>query len=163
MKKIFKRLSPNPTTIKNHKYLSKLKLDNPALWNFNRKSIRKGVAIGLFCAFLPIPMQMILASLLAIAFAGNILVAITLVWITNPLTIPLIYYTTYKLGAWILGVQVSSNLQFSFESVGGIFNQIWQPLLLGSLLTSVVFSIIGYFLINCIYYLKLQKRLLNNN
>lgn len=158
MKKTFKKISPNPDTVRNHKYLKKLKLDTPALWNFNRKSISKGVAIGLFCAFLPMPMQMILASVLAIAFAGNILISIALVWITNPLTIPPIYYGLYKLGAWMLGVKLVADFEFSTKYIGEVFATIWQPLLLGSFTISIVSAIIGYYAINIAYLLKIKSR-----
>jgi uncharacterized protein (DUF2062 family) len=158
MKKTFKKISPNPETIRNHKILKKLKLGNPSLWNFNRKSIGKGVAIGLFCAFLPMPMQMILASFLAVIFAGNILISIALVWITNPVTIPPIYYALYKLGAWILGAEVSADFEFSAEFFTQTLSIIWQPVLLGSFIVSTTTAVIGYYTIQLIYLLKIKKR-----
>jgi uncharacterized protein (DUF2062 family) len=158
MKKTFKKISPNPETIRNHKSLKKLKLDNPALWNFNRRSISKGVAIGLFCAFLPMPMQMILASFLAVIFAGNILISVALVWITNPITIPPIYYALYKLGAWILGVEVNTDFEFSTEFFTQTLAIIWRPVFLGSFIVSTITAIVGYYTIQFIYLLKLKQR-----
>jgi uncharacterized protein (DUF2062 family) len=158
MKKVFKKISPNPKIVREHKYLKKLKLDNPCLWNFNRRSISKGVAIGLFCAFLPMPMQMILASIFAVIFSGNILISIALVWITNPITIPPIYYGLYKLGAWILGVEVSADFEFSAEFFTQTLAIIWQPLFLGSFIVSTITAVVGYYSINLIYLLKLKQR-----
>ncbi len=50
MKKTLKKLSKNKQNIKNHKNLRWIAkhLHIPNLWNFNRKTIAKGVAIGLF-------------------------------------------------------------------------------------------------------------------
>jgi hypothetical protein len=42
-----------------NKYLGWLSkhLHHSGLWNFNRKSIAKAFAVGLFCAFIPVPFQ----------------------------------------------------------------------------------------------------------
>ena len=59
MKKTLKRLSPNPESLKSHKNLGWLSkhLHDASLWNFNRRSISKAFAVGLFCAFIPVPFQ----------------------------------------------------------------------------------------------------------
>ncbi len=161
MKKLLKRYSPNQNEIKNHKTLSWLSkhLHNPSLWNFNRKSISKAFAIGLFCAFTPVPFQMLLAAPCAIIFSANLPVAVALVWITNPITIPPIFYACYKLGAWILEVNIKQDFVMSFKYVWQVFDTIWQPFLLGCLILSIVSSVLGYFSIQFVYRLKAYKRL----
>lgn len=164
MKKLLKRYSPNSDELKNHKYLSWFGkyLNNASLWNFNRKSISKAFAVGLFCAFIPVPFQMLLAAPSAIIFSANLPVAVALVWITNPLTIPPIFYACYKLGAWILGVGIKQNFVMSLEYVWQVFDVIWQPFLLGCLIVSVMSSVIGYFSIQFVYQLKIYQRLKKN-
>ena len=119
MKKLLKRYSPNANDIKNHKHLGWLSehLHNPSLWNFNRKSISRAFAVGLFFAFIPVPFQMLLAAPGAVIFGANLPLSIALVWITNPITMPAIYYGCYKLGAWILGVQIEADFVMSLEYV----------------------------------------------
>jgi uncharacterized protein (DUF2062 family) len=48
--------------------------------------------VGLFCAFIPVPFQMLLAAPSAIIFSANLPVSIALVWITNPITMPPIFF-----------------------------------------------------------------------
>jgi hypothetical protein len=174
MKKTLKRFSPKPSEIKSHKKLGWLSqhLNEPSLWNFNRRSISKAFAVGLFCAFIPIPFQMVLAAPSAIIFSANLPISIALVWITNPLTMPIIFYAAYKLGAWILDTPIEKNFMQSiqyvqqahgdisemFTRIGEVFGSIWQPFLLGNLLFSVVSSVIGYWIIQLIYRNRRNKR-----
>jgi len=56
------------------------------------------MAVGLFCAFVPLPIQMLLAAAAAIIFRVNLPISVGLVWITNPVTIPPMFYFCYKVG-----------------------------------------------------------------
>jgi len=161
MKKLLKKHAPHPDKIKNHKHLSWLSkhLHDSSLWNFNRRSISKAFAVGLFCAFIPVPFQMLLAAPGAVIFSANLPLSIALVWITNPLTMPPIFYGCYKLGAWILGVSIDNDFVMSLEYVWQVFDTIWQPFLLGCLLVSTISAIVGYFSIQLIYRLRVYKRI----
>ncbi|BAS67990.1 MAG: DUF2062 domain-containing protein [Gammaproteobacteria bacterium] len=160
MKKFFRRYTPNPSELKNHKNLGWLgkHLHNASLWNFNRKSISKAFAVGLFCAFVPVPFQMLLAAPAAVVFSANLPISVALVWITNPLTMPPIFYGCYKLGAWILSVGIEQDFIMSLDYVWQVFDIIWQPFLLGCLIISVMSSALGYFGIQIIYRYKAYKR-----
>ncbi len=161
MKKFLKRYSPNPEEVKNHKHLGWLSqhLHNASLWNFNRKSIARAFAVGLFCAFIPVPFQMLLAAPGAVIFSANLPLSIALVWITNPLTMPPIFYGCYKLGAWILGVGIEKDFVMSLEYVWQVFDVIWQPFLLGCLIVSIVSAAIGYFSVHLIYRYRVYQRI----
>jgi uncharacterized protein (DUF2062 family) len=160
MKKLLKHYSPNPHEIKNHKHLGWLSkhLHDPSLWNFNRKSISKAFAVGLFFAFIPVPFQMLLAAPGAVIFSANLPLSIALVWITNPLTMPAIYYGCYKLGAWLLNVQIEADFVMSLEYVWQVFDTIWQPFLLGCLVVSVISALAGYFGVQFIYRYRVYRR-----
>ncbi len=77
-------------------------LDDPA----QPHRVALGAALGIFVAFTPtIGFQMIIVVALASLFGANKLVGVPLVWISNPLTIPPIFYAGYTLGRVILGWQ----------------------------------------------------------
>ncbi|MCH9745661.1 MAG: DUF2062 domain-containing protein [Proteobacteria bacterium] len=160
MKKLLKRYSPDPHEVKNHKHLGWLSkhLHDPSLWNFNRKSISKAFAVGLFFAFIPVPFQMLLAAPGAVIFSANLPLSIALVWITNPFTMAPIYYGCYKLGAWLLGIQIETDAVMSLEYVWQVFETIWQPFLLGCLIVSIVSALLGYFGVQLIYRYRVFRR-----
>jgi len=160
MKKLLKRYSPDPHEVKNHKHLGWLSkhLHDPSLWNFNRKSISKAFAVGLFFAFIPVPFQMLLAAPGAVIFSANLPLSIALVWITNPFTMAPIYYGCYKLGAWLLGIQIETDAVMSLEYVWQVFETIWQPFLLGCLIVSIVSALLGYFGVQFIYRYRVFRR-----
>ncbi len=103
-RRLFKRYMPDPESIRSQKslrFLGKLTHD-PNLWHLNRHSVSRAMAAGLFAAFIPMPMQMLLAAGLAVWIRSNLPSSVGLVWLTNPITMPPVFYCTYKLGAWLM-------------------------------------------------------------
>ncbi len=121
-------------------------------------TVSKAFAVGLFCAFMPIPFQMILATFGAIIFSANLPLSVFLVWISNPITIPFIFYFCYKLGAWILGVSVELDKSMSLEYVIEIFFIIWKPFLLGCFIVAIVSSILGYVFSQLFYTIRIYRK-----
>src|SRR5438034_11757201 len=77
-------------------------LTHSSLWRLNRRSVPRGVALGLFVAVIIPVMHTAIAALLAIPARANIAVAAIFTLIVNPLTIPPLYYAAYRVGAWEL-------------------------------------------------------------
>jgi len=70
--------------------------------------VGRGVIIGLFVAFaVPYSMQMLVAFPLAVFCHGNRFAALLSTWITNPLTIPLIYPVQCLVGSYLIGRPLS--------------------------------------------------------
>jgi hypothetical protein len=140
---------PDPHTIREHKYLRWMgsRLHATDLWHINRHSTSKAVAVGLFCAWIPVPFQMILAALGALTIRANLPVSVALVWLTNPLTMPPMFYGAYRLGVWILGrPDRPFNFELTWQWLGSELLQIWQPFLLGCGLLAICSSVGGYWL-----------------
>ena len=150
-RKFFQRFLPKPQTIKENKTLQIFGdwLHEPNLWHLNRRSVAGAFAVGLFFAWMPVPFQMALAAGAAIWIRTNLPLSIALVWITNPVTIPPMFYFAYTVGTWIVG---ESPTDFSFElTFDWLLNElaaIWKPFLVGCFTLASVSSLIGYFAID---------------
>jgi uncharacterized protein (DUF2062 family) len=159
-KKIIKRLMPNPQSIKDNKHLKIFGnlLHNPHLWHMNRHSVAKAFAIGLFFAFIPVPFQMVLAAGTAILVHANLPLSIALVWLSNPLTIPAIFYACYIAGAWVMDTPAQkfvfeANWQWLVDSL----STIGPAFLLGCGMFAVIFSILGYYGIQTLWRVSVIK------
>jgi hypothetical protein len=160
-KKLIKPLMPDHHTIREHKHLRFLGtlLHDPNLWHLNRRSASGAFAVGFFMAWVPVPFQMLLAAIGAIAFRVNLPLSVALVWISNPFTMPPLFYFAYLVGTWILGDPGSSNIAFelSYEWLANELVLIWQPFLLGCLVMGVSSSAAGYLAIRGLWRLHLVR------
>lgn len=130
------------------------------LWHINRYSASMAFFIGLFIAFIPIPGQMLVAAALAVLFRCNLPLSVGLVWITNPVTLPAIFFLAYKLGAMIIGVPLQPlEFELSFHWLAHRLQDVWQPFLLGCLLCGLFFGSLGYFVINILWRLRVARML----
>ena len=146
-RKFIRRIMPDYHLIRNHKRLQIFGtlLHDPNLWHLNRRSVAGAFATGLFMAFVPVPFQMLLAGAAAILLRVNLPLAISLVWITNPLTMPPIFFGAYKLGAWLMGIKPQHfRFELSFQWLAGELGTIWQPFLLGCFVAGTVAALTGY-------------------
>jgi uncharacterized protein (DUF2062 family) len=161
-KRLIKRITANREAVRNHKHLKVFGslLHDPNLWHINRRSSAGAFAIGLFMAFVPLPFQMVWAAGAAILFRVNLTISVALVWVTNPITIPPIFFFAYLIGTWILGESAAVNsLEFTFEWLkGGGLKDVWKPLVVGSLICGAFASLTGYFLIRGLWRLNAVRQ-----
>jgi len=68
-------------------------------WAFNRTTVARGLAIGLFFGVLLPVAQIVFAISAAIALRANVLVAALSTLVTNPVTLPFVYLLAYRIGA----------------------------------------------------------------
>lgn len=148
-RKLIKKYLPNPEKIRQTKGLGILAkwLGSPNLWHIHRHNTAKAFASGLFWMSIPIPSQMLTSAITAILIRANLPLSVALVWISNPITMPPIFYFNYLVGTWLLGDEAKAAHAFNM-SLDGILNtldQIWQPLYLGSFVVGIVLAVVGYF------------------
>ena len=131
-RKLLRKITPDPKKVTENRFLKifgKL-IHDPGLWHLNRYSASGAFAVGLFMCFMPIPFQMVMAAGLAIWFRVNLPLSVLLCWITNPITIPPMFYFAYLVGTWVLSWPPSQfEFELSFEWLGNELIHIWQPFL----------------------------------
>lgn len=148
IKKLLDKFVPDPEVIKQHKSLQFLgeKLHQPNLWHFNRRSVSLAFAVGLFCAWIPTPTQMAISAALAIYFSANLPLSVILVWVTNPITMPPLFYSAYRVGMLVMNRPVSENgFEFTLSGLFSGSEGILAPFLLGCLILGIACSAVAYF------------------
>ncbi len=124
-------------------------LGNPKLWHWSRRGVAMGAAIGLFIGFAIPVAQILLAAVAAVYLRINLPVAAAGTLITNPLTVPPIYYVAYHLGAWTTGMPTPTG--FSFDDPTALWSNlgmIGPPLFIGLAITATIAALASYLLIS---------------
>ncbi len=157
IRKIFKTKNTN---IKLKNFIDKYKIPREYL-SINRKSISRGILIGLFWGFIPMPMQM-LALLAVTPFVRfNVPIAISMVWLSNPITMPFMYYMEYKTGNLILGREGIDNIELTLDWFSKNWDSIIVPLYVGTIPYSTVVSLLIYYIINLLWIRSVKKERFN--
>lgn len=115
----------------------------------NPHHLAMGMAVGIFVAITPIiPFQTIVAIALAFVVRGSKSAAVLGTWLSNPLTIPLVYFLNYKLGCFLLGYQaVSEHIAFdSFSQLMELGLEVTLAMMLGGVAIGAVLGLIAYFI-----------------
>ena len=153
IRKIFKQKQSNG---KIRAFIQKYKIPSEYL-SINRKSISRGVLIGLFWGFIPMPMQM-LAVLAVTPFTKfNVPIAISMVWLSNPITMPFMYYMEYQTGNFLLGSEGLDTIELTLSWFSDNWDKILVPLYVGTIPYSVGASTLVYFIINKLWIDSVKK------
>jgi hypothetical protein len=113
-----------------------------------------GMAVGIFVSMLPIiPLQTVVAVALAFLFRGSKTAAALGTWLSNPLTIPLVYFANYKLGCLLLGYQSTvEHIAFnSFSQLMALGIEVTRAMILGGAVLGAVLGVAAYFVTFRIY------------
>lgn len=158
-KKFMKRYIPSPERVRSIESLRFLGdiLHEPNLWHINRHSVARAFLIGVFLAFIPMPLQMGVAALGAVMFNANLPLSVALVWISNPLTMPPIFYFNYKVGAILLDRPVITfEFQLSWQWLNERLVEIGIPLYVGSVAVATILGCASYLLVQYLWRRKVR-------
>jgi uncharacterized protein len=153
-RRLLQRYLPDPDSLRRQRTLRCMAhlIGDPALWMLSRRSVANAFSIGLFSALLPIPMQMVVAAFGARLARCNLPLSVALVWITNPLTMPLIYYANYTLGAWLLQTPaLQAPEQLTTHWLKMQLMEILPSLVVGSLVAAIVTGLVANLVIRLIW------------
>ncbi|HIQ28030.1 MAG TPA: DUF2062 domain-containing protein [Sulfurovum sp.] len=122
-----------------------------AYFNINRKMVTRGVFVGLFWGFIPMPMQMLAVVATTPFIRFNVPIAIAMVWLSNPFTMPPMYYIEYLTGNFILGHENIKDIELTLEWFSANIGDIFIPLYVGTAFYSIVVSTLIYFVLNWLW------------
>lgn len=132
-------------------------LRDDRLWGIRRKTVVPALALGIFIGFLPVPGHVIIGVLCAWLMHVNIPVTALATFVSNPLTIGPIYYFGYRVGATLLSIEPQPfSIELSFEWLSTTLGSIWQPLLLGTILSGAMAALIGYIVLDIFWRLSIS-------
>jgi uncharacterized protein len=139
---------PSRESIETNRWLKPVagRVMHSALWRFTRRSVPRGVALGMVTGIL-VPMGQIPASaVLALPLRANIPAAAATTFFTNPFTTPPLWLFAYWLGSHMLGSrgeQVVRRVQPGWTD--WLLHQVGPATLTGLVTVTAVLTVVGYF------------------
>jgi uncharacterized protein (DUF2062 family) len=125
----------------------------PELWRFTRRSVPRGVAVGLLVGiFALIPgVQIIGAALMCVPSRGNIPIAALMTFLSNPATTPLILLASIRIGNGLGFHADLTTFQALYERGAGLgdwaawlLSDAAPAMLLGLFVISTIVAAVGY-------------------
>ncbi len=127
-------------------FIEKYKIPKEFL-STNRKMVSRAVFLGVFIAFIPMPMQMALVLAFMPLLRFNVPIALAICWLSNPFTMPPMYYMEYMTGAFFLGTEVAP-VEMTLEWFSQNFDNIFIPLYTGTFFYAILGSFSSYWVVN---------------
>ena len=103
---LIRRYMPSREEMARNKYLAPIahRFLSPELWRFTRRSVPRGVALGLFAGFIIPVGQIFLAAFLALPARANVPLAALVTFVTNPFTFPFWMVVANQVGELTLNI-----------------------------------------------------------
>ncbi len=132
-------------------------------WTFNRHSVTRAFALGLFIAFIPptpLPVHLVTCVILGMLFRLNLPVLFATVFISNPLTwLPQVAGSIW-VGAKLMGMDLMPVLdELHHRHPWRHIGELWAPLLLGALVLGLVAAGSGYVLAQFVWRVRVLYHL----
>src|SRR5262252_7559102 len=104
---LFRKITPRHETVRTHWALRPFKrfLGDPRLWSLQRRTVAPAFGAGLAICFVPLPIHIPLAAMVAIFGRINIPTIMLALFTVNPLTIVPLYVLAYRIGVLVTGAQ----------------------------------------------------------
>jgi len=121
--------------------------------------VAKGIAIGVFVSITPtIPLHTVIALALALIFRASKIAAAIGVWLSNPLTIPIFYFASYRVGSLLFGDLAACN--GACESITDLFKlgvEVTLATIFGGVVLGIGPAVAAYFITRTII-VRLKSR-----
>ena len=124
------------------------RLTDHALWHASTESIARGVAVGVFWAFVVPFAQIVFAAAHCVWWRANIPVAAAITFVTNPFTIGGWLYLAYQLGSlFVSPAPAAPGAAGAPDGVLGLLQTFGWPAVVGMGLFALGGSSIGYVIV----------------
>ena len=97
------------------------------------------------------PMQMLAVVACTPFIRFNVPIAIAMVWLSNPFTMPPMYYMEYLTGNFLLGKEGLADIALTLEWFSDNLGDIFVPLYVGTAFYSIVVSFLIYLAVNWLW------------
>jgi len=163
-RRLLKKITPHPGKLQSRWFMRLFgpRIAHPGLWSLQRRSITGAFAAGLAICFVPLPIHLPLAVLVAIMGRFNLPTIVATVFLVNPLTVVPIYYTAYRVGAAVLGLSLQRfkfHLNFDWLQYG--LGPIWKPFLLGCLVCAALAAATGWLTLETLWRWRVRYKYRN--
>lgn len=160
-RRLLKKITPHPTALQSRWYLRVFgsRVTDPALWSLQRRSVTAAFGLGLSICFIPLPVHLPLAVLLAIVRRVNVPTIVGTMFLVNPFTVVPVFYTAYRVGAAVLGEPVERfDFQLSFDWLQHGLGPLWKPFLIGCLVCGVTVGLAGWLGLELLWRWQVRKK-----
>src|SRR5262245_50961138 len=143
----FRKITPRSETLRTHWALQPFRrfLHDPRLWSLQRRTVPPALGAGLAICFVPLPIHIPLAAMVAIFCRIHIPTIMLALLLVNPLTVVPVYFLAYKVG--VLATSAHAH-RFAFHMnrdwVQHGLGPMWKPLLVGCGLAGPLVGLTGY-------------------
>ncbi len=144
---------PTRESIESNRFLKPVahRVLRPELWRFTRRSVPRGVALGMVTGILFPVAQIPFSAVLALPVRANIPVAVAMTFITNPLTTPFIWVAAYWIGDAVLhydaqvGNPIAEQVAANASWLHWFVSEAGPSTIVGLFVITVALAVIGYF------------------
>lgn len=161
LRRFVKKITPRATALQSRWYLKLMGTSgaHPRLWSLQRRAVTGGFALGLALCFVPLPIQLPLAAILGILVRVNLPTAMLTTLLVNPVTALPVFYTAYRVGSAVLGVEPGHfAFRFELDWLQYGLGPMWRPFLLGCLICGAVASLTGWAVLEVLWRMSVRSR-----
>ena len=164
---LIRKYMPSREEMARNKYLRPIahRFLSPELWRFTRRSVPRGVALGLFAAFIIPVGQIFLAAFLALPARANVPLSALSTFVTNPFTLPFWLVVANQVGALTLKMDAFTGGVANDELASGRWGWVIDAFevagvtAFGFIVLSVVSAALGYVLSSLAWrFIVMRKR-----
>ena len=160
-REFLKRIMPAPHALLDRWYLRLFgsRLADPRLWSLQRRGVTGAFGAGLAICFVPLPVHLPLATLIAIVWGLNVPVILATVFVVNPLTMVPIYYAAYRFGCLLTGTPARHfGFRLSWDWLQHGLGPMWKPFLIGCLASAIVCGSAGRLVLELVWRWSVMSR-----